>query len=173
MKTLVILTFLKILWTVKAESGDPDHENEGENTIIRDIPNLITSNRTIEIRPGSDLELVCQFNRELASELMVLWEFQGTSGTKKMYSMGTIKVYNKRKFTLEQLTDGKSGMKITIPDVSPEDAGIYQCMINDKNPQIAIHTVKIVESSKASNVVITAFLFYLCLYFSVNHYFQI
>merc|ERR1719367_1791918 len=89
------------------------------------------------------LELYCQFNSELTPHISVMWRFKNSDSTQnaKMYSIGLTKIYNKRNFTVESLSEGKSGMKIIIPDVKREDGGDYQCSLNQPGAEIAVQKV--------------------------------
>ena len=119
-----------------------------ENAIIENIPNLLTSNRTLEIHQDERLELVCQFNGDLNKNLMVLWYFTQRGGQEKPYSFGSQKIYNKRNFTVETLAGEKNhGMKLIIPNVSVDDTGDYKCTLNDPRGEIAVQNVKVVNSS--------------------------
>ena len=131
------------------QETDPDLIEDNENAIIENIPNLLTSNRTLEIHQDETLELVCQFNNELSGHLMVLWSFTRSGGqSNKQYSIGDIKIYNKRNFTVESLSgEKKYGMKLIIPNVSVDDTGDYKCALNNPRAEIAVQNVKVLNSS--------------------------
>ena len=55
--------------------------------------------------------------------------------------MGFTKFYNKRNFTVDSLSEGKSGVKLVIPNVKVEDSGDYQCYLNTQGAEMAVQKV--------------------------------
>ena len=145
MATKLLTLLLLVSRTCTVIQGFTDYEDDNENTIIEDIPNLLTSNSTLEIKENEKLELYCQFNSEISPHLDVMWRFKNSDSTQnaKIYSIGFAKIYNKRNFTVESLSEGKSGMKLIIPDVKREDEGDYQCSLNQPGAEIAVQKVHV------------------------------
>ena len=70
---------------------------------------LLEPNITMKINETETLELSCQLNRGLLHDEMMIWQFKSSSDRKaEVYSLGLLKVYNKRNFTVEFLGKGSS-----------------------------------------------------------------
>ena len=150
MATKFLTLLLLVSRTCTVTQGSTDYEDDNENTIIEDIPNLLTSNSTLEIMENETLELYCQFNSEISPHLDVMWRFKNSDSTQnaKIYSIGVAKIYNKRNFTVETLAGEKNhGMKLIIPNVSVDDTGDYKCALNNPRAEIAVQNVKVLNSS--------------------------
>ena len=165
-RLLILLFLVSRTCPVIQGSSESTREDDNENAIIDDIPNLLTSNSTREIQQNENLELYCQFNSDIPDQMMVIWTFTET-GVKnsKHYSFGESKVYRKRDFSVENLSDGKSGMKLIVPNVSVSDSGDYKCSLNNPNGEIAVQNVNVVNSS-AMNFIFVPFLL-ICSTFSI------
>merc|ERR1719219_1177219 len=157
---LLTLLFL-VSRTCSVIQGQTDYDDDNENTIIEDIPNLLTSNSTIQIKENETLELYCQFNSELTDQIIVIWQFASqnvgsqSAQNPKTYSLGFHKIYNKRDFMVESLSEGKSGVKLIIPDVKISDSGDYRCSLNTPGGEMAVQKV-IVQNPSASAIALNS-----------------
>ena len=140
---------MKILFLVSIICpGSTDLDDDSQHSFIENIPKklqeqvprLITSNVTIEINQAETLELDCQFNGQL-HDMMIIWKSKGINDkTTKVYSMGLLKVFYERNFTLESLGEG-SGLKLIIPNIEISDSGDYQCFLNTPGGEMAVQKV--------------------------------
>ena len=148
-KLLTLFLLVSRTCTVIQGSAETDYD-DNENAIIEDIPNLLTSNSTKEIKENEMLELYCQFNSELTPHINVIWQFKSSDSTQnaKMYSVGFTRFYTKRNFTIESLSEGKNGVKLIIPNMKIEDSGDYQCSLSTPEAKMAIQKV-IVQNPSA------------------------
>ena len=64
-RLLILLFLVSRTCPVIQGSSESTREDDNENAIIDDIPNLLTSNSTREIQQNENLELYCQFNSDI------------------------------------------------------------------------------------------------------------
>ena len=139
--TIVMLTLLVPL--VTSTIDDNFEENE---EVIQDIPNLLTSNQTLNKSPGEDLSLFCQYNSYRA-DIPVLWHFNS-----KMYSAGETKLYNQREFSVK-ITQGQGeGVRLVVPNLTQNDSGLYTCKLGAQHSKSATFNVQV--SSASSSVIL-------------------
>ena len=140
--TIVMLTLLVPL--VTSTIDDNFEENE---EVIQDIPNLLTSNQTVNKLPGEDLSLFCQYNSYTA-KIPVMWHFNS-----KMYIAGETKLSFDREFSVK-ITEGQGeGVRLVVPNLNVNDSGLYTCKLAAEPPQAATFNVQVSSASVILNVI--------------------
>ena len=98
--------------------------------------------------------------------------FKGADKNKKILSIGSNKIYQKRNFSVKSLDNGKFGENLIIPQATENDTGTYECHLAVQNAKTAIFGVSVgsnpksgPESAASSTVVISTFLYFLCFSF--------
>ena len=162
----VLLVLVSLLVPLVTSAIDSDFNEENNEEVIQDIPNLLTSNATLSKIPGEELRLFCQYN-DYNEDIPVIWQYNSV-----MYSLGKTKLYNQREFRVE-ITEGMGGgVRLLVPDLTANDSGLYTCKLgaaNSKSATFQIHVQHDVNSA-SKLIPVTMMTFGLALLFSVFYW---